>query len=169
MGSSTTCDVSWHHRPLTAARWARSTITVVLEVLGLAAVLGLVPAAIASVKGYSFWLWWFYGWMLFIVALPHSLLLRNRKNQVLSARSQGAAPGLWRGRGATTTGSSDDLPPAAPGTATPGEGQPDPARVGLALPSSPAGPGLAACPSCGEQIHRDTALCPFCGWVSPAG
>jgi hypothetical protein len=143
---------------------------VVLEVLGLAAVLGLLPAAIASVKGYSFWLWWFYGWMLFIVALPHSLLLRNRRNRVLGAPSQGPAPWLWRGRGTTSPGPGNDVPPAPPGAATPGDGRlDDPSRVGLVLPSSPADPGLSACPSCGEQIHRDTALCPFCGWVRPVG
>lgn len=42
-------------------------------VLGLiiAAGLGLIPANIAKKKGYSFGLWWFYGWMLFIVAIIH--------------------------------------------------------------------------------------------------
>lgn len=29
-----------------------------------AAGLGLIPAFIAKEKGYSFGLWWFYGWML---------------------------------------------------------------------------------------------------------
>ena len=37
----------------------------------IAAVLGLIPANIAKNKGYSFGLWWFYGWMLFIVAIIH--------------------------------------------------------------------------------------------------
>lgn len=40
-------------------------------VLAIAAVLGLIPANIAKEKGYSFGLWWFYGWMLFIVAIIH--------------------------------------------------------------------------------------------------
>lgn len=40
-----------------------------------AALLGLIPANIAHSKGRSFGLWWFYGWMLFIVALVHALLL----------------------------------------------------------------------------------------------
>lgn len=33
--------------------------------------LALIPANIAKNKGYSFGLWWFYGWMLFIVAIIH--------------------------------------------------------------------------------------------------
>ena len=40
-------------------------------VLAIAAGLGLIPANIAKNKGYSFGLWWFYGWMLFIVAIIH--------------------------------------------------------------------------------------------------
>lgn len=39
--------------------------------LVIAAGLGLIPANIAKKKGYSFGLWWFYGWMLFIVAIIH--------------------------------------------------------------------------------------------------
>lgn len=38
--------------------------------------IGLIPAAIASGKGKSFVLWWIYGAALFIVALPHSLLMK---------------------------------------------------------------------------------------------
>lgn len=39
--------------------------------LFVSALLGLIPAAIAKKKGHSFGLWWFYGWMLFIVAIIH--------------------------------------------------------------------------------------------------
>ncbi len=45
--------------------------------LAIAAGLGLIPAFIASRKGRSFWLWWLYGWMLFIVALIHSLVIKE--------------------------------------------------------------------------------------------
>ena len=41
----------------------------------VAILIGLLPAVIASSKGYSFMLWWLYGAALFIVALPHSLML----------------------------------------------------------------------------------------------
>lgn len=43
----------------------------------LAAVLGLIPASIAKNKGRSFGAWWFYGWMLFIVALIHSIVMKS--------------------------------------------------------------------------------------------
>ena len=46
--------------------------------LAIAALLGLIPANIAKNKGRSFGLWWFYGWMLFIVALPHALLMQDQ-------------------------------------------------------------------------------------------
>jgi hypothetical protein len=42
----------------------------------LAVLIGLIPAFIAHGKGKSFLLWWFYGAMLFIVALPHSLWIK---------------------------------------------------------------------------------------------
>ncbi len=46
-----------------------------LSFLILAALIGLIPAAIARSKGHDFGLWWLYGAALFIVALPHALLL----------------------------------------------------------------------------------------------
>ena len=39
--------------------------------------IGIIPAAIAQGKGKSFVLWWFYGSMLFIVALPHALIMKR--------------------------------------------------------------------------------------------
>ena len=47
-----------------------------MELLIIAALIGLLPAAIAKGKGHSFGLWWIYGAALFIVALPHALLLK---------------------------------------------------------------------------------------------
>jgi hypothetical protein len=41
-----------------------------------AILLGLIPAAIASSKGRSFFGWWLYGAALWIVATPHSLVLK---------------------------------------------------------------------------------------------
>ena len=40
-------------------------------IIGLivAAGLAFIPASIAKKKGYSFGLWWLYGWLLFIVAI----------------------------------------------------------------------------------------------------
>jgi hypothetical protein len=39
-----------------------------------AILLGLIPAIIAKKKGKSFLLWWFFGFALFIVALPLILI-----------------------------------------------------------------------------------------------
>lgn len=47
-----------------------------MEIFKLAVLIGLIPAIIARNKGKSFLLWWFYGAMLFIVALTHALLLK---------------------------------------------------------------------------------------------
>jgi hypothetical protein len=43
--------------------------------LTLVILIGLIPAAIAKRKGRSFGAWWFYGSALFIVALPHALII----------------------------------------------------------------------------------------------
>ena len=47
-----------------------------MGVLVFAILLGLIPAAIAKSKGRSFGLWWLYGALIFIVALPHALMMR---------------------------------------------------------------------------------------------
>lgn len=48
-----------------------------MEFLILAALIGLIPAAIAAGKGRNFMLWWLYGAALFIIALPHALIMRR--------------------------------------------------------------------------------------------
>jgi hypothetical protein len=45
-----------------------------MEFLIIVILIGLIPAAIARSKGESFAVWWIYGSLLFIVALPHALL-----------------------------------------------------------------------------------------------
>jgi hypothetical protein len=45
----------------------------------LAVLLGLIPAAIANKKGYSFLLWWLLGGLMFIIALPAILIAPARK------------------------------------------------------------------------------------------
>ncbi|WP_103333182.1 zinc ribbon domain-containing protein [Pseudotabrizicola formosa] len=47
-----------------------------MEILIIAVLIGLIPAAIASSKGKSFLLWWIYGAAIFIVALPHAIIMR---------------------------------------------------------------------------------------------
>jgi len=53
-----------------------------MELLVVAAIIGLIPAAIAQSKGRSFVAWWIYGALLFIVALPHSLLLKPDSKEI---------------------------------------------------------------------------------------
>jgi hypothetical protein len=53
-----------------------------IEALQLAVLIGLIPAFIARNKGKSFALWWFYGAMLFILALPHSLWIKPTGQKV---------------------------------------------------------------------------------------
>jgi hypothetical protein len=47
-----------------------------VEVFVIAILIGLIPAAIAKGIGRSFGLWWIYGAALFIVALPHALMMK---------------------------------------------------------------------------------------------
>jgi len=44
--------------------------------------LGLIPAIIAQSKGRSFLLWWFYGFMIFIIAFPHSLIISSNQKLI---------------------------------------------------------------------------------------
>ena len=53
-----------------------------LEFLLIAFVIGLIPAYIAQQKGRSFLGWWFYGFALFILALPHSLLIKSNRKTI---------------------------------------------------------------------------------------
>lgn len=48
-----------------------------LGLLVFAGLLGLIPAYIAKSKGRDFGLWWLYGTMLLIVALPHAIFLKE--------------------------------------------------------------------------------------------
>jgi hypothetical protein len=57
-----------------------------VEVFLIAAILGIIPGMIASRKGYSFVPWALYGFLLFIIALPHSLLLPEKTGVVEQRR-----------------------------------------------------------------------------------
>jgi RNA polymerase subunit RPABC4/transcription elongation factor Spt4 len=47
-----------------------------INILIWAMIWGLIPAMIAAKKGRDFLLWWIYGALLFIVALPHSIIAK---------------------------------------------------------------------------------------------
>ncbi|CAA2144919.1 hypothetical protein [Methylobacterium bullatum] len=70
-----------------------------MEILVIAALIVLIPAFIAQKKGQSFALWWFYGAALFIVALPHALIMKPaegseeaNKQKALELASKGFTP-----------------------------------------------------------------------------
>ena len=46
-------------------------------ILIIAVIIGIIPAIIANSKGYNFFSWWFFGFFLFIVALPLSIVLKK--------------------------------------------------------------------------------------------
>ena len=61
-----------------------------VEYLFIAVLIGLIPAIIAKNKGRSFLGWWIYGALLFIVALPHSLIMRpNQEGLERLQRAEG--------------------------------------------------------------------------------
>lgn len=57
-------------------------------VLPLAALLGLLPAFIARAKGYPFLLWWVFGALVFIVALPVAFFLQDRRKVAIVNRME---------------------------------------------------------------------------------
>jgi hypothetical protein len=64
-----------------------------MEFLLIAFCIGTIPGFIAQSKGRGFVPWWLYGAALFIVALPHSLLLKRdlrylEREQLQSGDSQ---------------------------------------------------------------------------------
>jgi hypothetical protein len=52
----------------------------------IAVFIAFIPATIASRKGRSFGLWYFYGLLLFIIALIHSLLIKKETPRIMNER-----------------------------------------------------------------------------------
>lgn len=61
-------------------------------ILIIAAGLAFIPASIAKNKGYDFWIWWFYGWMLWIIAIIHVALIRDKNAPQTTFIQQSPAP-----------------------------------------------------------------------------
>jgi len=57
--------------PVFIAYWATKII--------VAVIVGLIPATIAARKGRDFTTWWIYGALVFIIALPHALIMKPRQ------------------------------------------------------------------------------------------
>lgn len=60
-----------------------------MGILIVAVLIGLIPAAIAKNKGHSFGLWWLYGAALFIIAFPHSLIMKPDRGALEEQQIQG--------------------------------------------------------------------------------
>lgn len=61
------------------------TTNQIITVAALGLGLGLLPAFVAQGKGRSFAVWWLYGTLLFIIALPHSMLLKAKTSSLEDA------------------------------------------------------------------------------------
>jgi hypothetical protein len=61
-----------------------------LGIFALAAFFGLIPAIIAHDKGHSFFVWWIYGTLLIVVALPHAIVLKPEFTQIRRSEPEGA-------------------------------------------------------------------------------
>lgn len=55
-------------------------------ILIIAFFIGLIPAVIAAGKGRSFMGWWIYGGLFFILALPHSLIIKRNEKAIESEK-----------------------------------------------------------------------------------
>lgn len=95
-----------------------------IVVLAVSAGLGFIPATIAKNKGYSFGLWWLYGWLLFIIALIHALVLPDKNAQRNYPPQQGTVPqqGPYApppAGGPVNAGGRPTPPPYAPASSQP--------------------------------------------------
>jgi len=53
-----------------------------MEVFIIALLIGLIPAFIAKNKGHNFVGWWLYGALIFIIALPHSIIVKPNNEEL---------------------------------------------------------------------------------------
>lgn len=52
------------------------------EFILLLMLIALLPAYIAYKKGRRFFLWWLYGMAIFIIALPHAIIAKPKRNRI---------------------------------------------------------------------------------------
>jgi HEAT repeats len=64
----------------------------ILGFTGILPFLGLIPARIAERKGRSGFAWWLYGTTMFVVALPHAMLLKEPREEFDSSHAYRPCP-----------------------------------------------------------------------------
>jgi hypothetical protein len=57
-----------------------------------AVVFGFIPAVIASNKGHNFFVWWLFGALLWIVALPCAIFLKPNESVLADERGEIKCP-----------------------------------------------------------------------------
>lgn len=127
-----------------------------MEVLVIAAIIGLIPAYIASSKGKSFVLWWLYGAGLFIIALPHSLIMKADRQ---SLDQQKLAEGMRKCLYCAEFIRSD----AAVCRYCGRNQQSDNTASAPAATVATKATDTRKCPFCAELIRPDAIKCKHCG------
>lgn len=71
-----------------------AVIYLICILIGIAAAVGLafIPATIAKRKGYSYGLWWLFGFLLFLVALIVILVIPDKTQQNPASPNASPAP-----------------------------------------------------------------------------
>lgn len=58
-----------------------------MEFFVIAVLLGLIPAAVARGKGRNFGIWWLFGTLLFVVALPVAIVMAEDQEGIQRKRT----------------------------------------------------------------------------------
>lgn len=109
-----------------------------MELLILLALIGLLPAYIASTKGRSFGAWWLFGAALFIVALPMAIIAKPDEDKIAERTDTRKCPHcaeLIKREAKVCRYCSRDVDPVAPVT--------------------PKFAGFATCPRCLVKIPEE--------------